>query len=217
MVKKPLRTLWIASQQNMTGHTPFVPLFDGALVWTPQATISPQDVVFFDGGTDINSELYGEKPHTANQRPDRYRDETERAAFRKAQAAGAACLGVCRGAQLLCALSGGKLVQHATGHGNGGHMIHLENGQVIYTESSHHQVMWPFEIPHVLIAWAQQGNFKNYDEYGKEFEDDKYPEIVYCKDTKSLCIQGHAEWLPPGSPFHNLAVKLVDDFLINGR
>lgn len=218
-VKEEPRTLWVVNK-HYHGFEPFKDKFYGALLLKPESTIRKNDVVFFDGGTDIDSRIYKEEPHVANQSPDTERDKEEIKAFRRAQAAGAACLGVCRGAQLLVALSGGKLVQHVKGHNDGGHMIFTDNGLSLYSESSHHQVMWPFEIPHVLIAYSDmlaQEPFEIWDEYGKEFPDGHLPEIVFCKDTRSLCIQGHAEWMADGAPFTKFVRGLVDEFLLQGE
>lgn len=215
-----LRTLWIVTnRRGLYAHSPFAKLFDGVLELKPHSIIRKGDVVFFDGGTDINPSFYGEEPHVATCSPDKARDDAERHAFARAQAAGASCLGVCRGAQLLCALSGGKLVQHVEGH-NTGHLIFTQDGQAIFSESSHHQVMWPKEIPHVLIAWAKscaQMPFEISDEYGKQFEDGELPEIIFCKDTRSLCIQGHAEYMGDPAIFTDFTRKLVREFLIEGK
>jgi gamma-glutamyl-gamma-aminobutyrate hydrolase PuuD len=72
----------------------FSDLFDGMTIITPAVmdkldAIRTDDVVLFDGGTDINPELYDEIPHPFTQKPDKVRDERERIIFRRAQAAGA--------------------------------------------------------------------------------------------------------------------------------
>jgi GMP synthase-like glutamine amidotransferase len=199
-------------------HKPFEKMFTGTLELQTHSIIGPDDVVFFDGGNDVDPSFYGEEPHIMTAPPDKVRDNFERWAFQQAQKAGASCVGVCRGAQFLCVLSGGKLVQHVTGH-NGGHMIYTDSGRALLSESSHHQVMWPYEIPHVLIATANkhsQEPFEVSDEYGKDFPDGEFPEIIYCKDTRSLCIQGHAEFMSEDSVFRNFARQLVREFILEG-
>lgn len=216
------RTLWLLPLRSgaSAAHAPFLHLFDRAVMLKPDLgdCIREHDAVFFDGGNDINPALYGEEPHIMTAHPDKLRDEFEKWAFQQAQTSGAACLGVCRGAQFLCALSGGKLVQQVGGHGGPGHLIRMANGTTLFSESSHHQVMWPFEISHVLIAHAQADEKTAVsDEYGKDFPDGELPEIIYCKDTRSLCIQGHTEWVDPNSEFAKLTKQLVKEFLIEGR
>jgi GMP synthase-like glutamine amidotransferase len=216
------RTLWTLPQTSSTSmaHKPFEDLFTGSLELQPHSIVLPQDVVFFDGGTDVNPQLYGEEPHVTTSKPDGARDAREINAFMKAQKVGASCFGVCRGAQFLTAMSGGKLIQHVTGHNHGGHLIVTYDGKTMWSESSHHQVMWPYNIPHVMIAWATnraQEPFVVSDEYGKEVDDGEFPEIIYCKSTRCLCIQGHAEWSEPDGSFYKFTRELVQEFLIQER
>lgn len=211
------RTLWTLPPTHSTSnaHEPFASMFTRCIPLEADSLITPEDVVFFDGGTDVDPALYGELPHVATGPSDRTRDKREKEAFVRAQAVKARCFGVCRGAQFLCVMSGGKLVQHVSGH-QSGHMIIANSGDAIYSESSHHQVMWPYEIPHVLIAWADQNAQQRFvvsDEYGKTFEDDRLPEMIYCKDTRSLCIQGHTEWMSTKDPFSSFTKQLVREFL----
>jgi anthranilate/para-aminobenzoate synthase component II len=214
------RTLWTLPQDSTTSnaHRPFMDMFTRVAPLKEDSIIHGDDVVFFDGGTDIDPTLYGETPHIMTGRPDKERDQREKAAFLRAQGAGARCLGVCRGAQFLCVMSGGKLVQHVTGHNHSaGHLILTDSNFTMFTESSHHQMMWPNQIPHVLIAWANlSSGYKMSDEFGKELEDGRMPEIIYCKNTKCLCIQGHTEWVDKDSPFAQFTRRLVKEFIIEG-
>ena len=58
----------------------------------------------------------------------------------EAQNLGISIIGVCRGAQFLCAFAGGKLIQHMTGH-HGDHSITTVDGRVYQSSSDHHQLM----------------------------------------------------------------------------
>lgn len=201
----------------------FSDLFDGLVVVTASSmdkleTLTKDDVVLFDGGTDINPELYNEIPHPCTQPPDKVRDERERIIFRRAQAAGAGCLGVCRGAQLLCALSGGRLIQHVTGHeGPKAHVITTENGDEIIASGDHHQTMFPYVAPeYELLAWASNVG-KSHCEYGKDFEKGKEPEAVWFSHTNSLCIQPHPEWMRSTMSFPLYCRELVTTLLFYRR
>lgn len=217
----PHRVLWTLPQDPTTSnaHRPFVGMFEEVRPYHPDSTILGCDVVFFDGGTDVNPEIYNEARHPMTGAPDRERDKRESEAFVKAREAGASMIGVCRGAQFLCVMSGGKLVQHVTGHNGSGHLISTKDDIVLWSESSHHQVMWPGEINYTLIAWASgaaQQPFIVSDEYGKGFPDDRFPEILYCHDTKCLCIQGHTEWAKD-TPFERLTKSLVKEYILGRK
>jgi gamma-glutamyl-gamma-aminobutyrate hydrolase PuuD len=66
--------------------------------------ITEKDVVLFDGGTDIDSDIYNERKHPLAQKPDYMRDQMERVYFRRAQGVGAACIGVPGGTTALCSV-----------------------------------------------------------------------------------------------------------------
>lgn len=172
--------------------------FDGVKILSMENidSLTSKDVVLFDGGTDINPEIYGEKPHPATQKSDKVRDEQERIWFRRAQGVGAACIGVCRGAQLLCALSGGKLIQHVTGHeGPKSHVVVTSDKRELLASGDHHQMMYLEDAPDFeLLAWAE-GIGEYHCEYGKTIETREEPEVVWFPHTRSLCIQPHPEWM----------------------
>jgi putative glutamine amidotransferase len=69
------------------------------------------DGIVFTGGPDVDPALYGAEPHPlTSTRPDR--DAAESMLMRAALDADLPLLGVCRGMQLMAAMSGGRLHQH---------------------------------------------------------------------------------------------------------
>jgi putative glutamine amidotransferase len=70
------------------------------------------DGLLLIGGADLDPALYGAEraPETDGVRPDR--DAGEQALLRAATEAGLPVLGICRGMQLMVAMSGGRLHQH---------------------------------------------------------------------------------------------------------
>lgn len=181
------------------GDTGYANWMQGQLV----TTMEQADLVLFTGGEDVTPSLYGAKrnPRTGNNVR---RDDYEAPLFRKAVKLGKKIIGICRGAQLACALSGGKLVQHQ-GNPSYMHSMSLTGGGTVQTTSSHHQAQFPWDIPSSdwnLIAYttgisdihegenAEQelvnNNGKN---AGIEVE-----VAVYYK-TQALAIQGHPEWI----------------------
>lgn len=172
------------------------------------------DTVIFGGGTDINPHLYSEGKHPFTQDSDMVRDNWERKMFRRAQAVGASCIGICRGAQLLCALSGGKLIQHVTGHSFNSHGILTDDGRVFIASADHHQLMYPYDTFYHLVAWAGDVG-DSHCEYGKQAEDLRDPEIVWFPDTRSLAIQPHPEWMMGSAPFVKYCIELVRRYIPN--
>src|SRR5438067_2150266 len=85
--------------------------------WDIEATGKDDGLVIW-GGADISPSIYGEPvgPRTGAGHEPSFRDRTEMAAVDAAIKVGIPLIGVCRGAQLMCAMSGGKLVQDVQGH-----------------------------------------------------------------------------------------------------
>ena len=109
--------------------------------------IEEAQVVVFPGGADINPELYGfeEHPRTYYSKS---ADERDLAAYKKMNKDQLA-VGICRGAQFLCAMNGGKLVQDVKGHSIGKtHQIYtIQRPQIeLHAISLHHQMMYPYEM-----------------------------------------------------------------------
>ena len=158
------------------------------------------------GGTDIHPSYYNKYPHISNQAgtvPSQ-RDEFEWRAILTCRMKNIPIIGVCRGAQMLCAAAGGRLVQHTSGHGNGHHPIVTKDGEIFPTTSCHHQMMYPFDIEHEMLAWSKIRLSDRYEdeEQGKnmpEMADKVEPECVYFPRIRGLGIQGHPEWMSQSS------------------
>ena len=70
------------------------------------------DGLFLPGGSDLDSNLYGEECHAENDQPLRMRDDLELALVRRAVERGIPIYGVCRGMQVINVALGGTLEQH---------------------------------------------------------------------------------------------------------
>lgn len=174
------------------------------------------DALVIWGGADISPSLYGETvaPETgADEEPDR-QDMDEARACLAAIELGIPLIGVCRGAQLLCALAGGKLVQHVSNH-TISHNIITCDGEVMKTSSLHHQMMWPWQTKHRLLAWSEQKRSNIYV-FNAEHRTDSTsfvePEVVYFPDIKGLAIQGHPEFMASTCEFVEYCNRLVREF-----
>ncbi len=232
---KPLKIGYVTewASQDESSWSPFNKVFKyGANVL--KDGFDGVDALLLWGGSDIHSSYYNEEPISNNQcgiNPSK-RDMVEWRAMLYAKANNIPIIGVCRGAQFMCAFDGGRIIQHVTGHVNGPHdmtCIKSVNGEYgdetmsITTTSCHHQMMYPYEIPHRLLAWSSDALSKCYLSNPKDKTADKMfdlmadkpePEIVYFPRIRGLGIQGHPEWAQVNSPFVEYCNQLVVDFLL---
>ena len=160
------------------------------------------------GGEDISPSLYGQvstKAHAGNT-PSR-RDLVEKALFETAVKLGIPIIGICRGAQLACALSGGTLYQHIIGGHHGVHEVSTYDGQTLSTSSCHHQALNLANVDHKLLAWDKDRTTRAHTD--KEVVEVVIPEVVVLKNTKTFGIQGHPEWMNKNSPFVQWCAKEI--------
>lgn len=179
------------------------------------------DAALFWGGTDIHPSIYGKRHHPdsgAGQYMSK-RDLMEVKAMTYCKQNGIPMIGVCRGAQLMCAFAGGSLVQNCDGHGQE-HDITYEEKPGVYRQvrasSSHHQMMDTRGTNHKLIAWSTERKSSYYDGECsiEQIPIDLEPEIVYFPDIKGLAIQGHPEWMGKNDEFVKLCNDLIRQYII---
>ena len=175
------------------------------------------DLVLFTGGEDVCPERYFEETGKFTSF-NKNRDEKEIDNFYKFKNH-SFLLGICRGNQLLTVLSGGRLIQHVEGHGRDHSMI-LNNRFTYKITSSHHQMIYPFDLnekDYELIAYSEYFQSKTYlNGNNEEIElpnNFLEPEIVYYKNTNSLCIQGHPEWSHCDKRTATMCLNLIDKYL----
>ena len=156
------------------------------------------DLVVFTGGSDVNPDYYGQNigkyTHIDKERDIFEVNLWERLPYNVLKVC------ICRGAQFATAMSGGSLIQHVNGHG-GDHVISTKEGINLTMTSTHHQMMYPYELnkdKFDLIAWSTYFKSDTYlngrneeIEIPTEFLE---PEIVHYKNTNALAIQGHPEF-----------------------
>jgi len=174
-------------------------------------------ILIVHGGGDIHPSLYGEvnKGSYVGDVPSS-RDTMEWELMKVAARKGILIFGICRGAQMGCALAGGKLIQDVAYHHND-HFIETEGKRRIKTNSIHHQMMYPWSVEHRLIAWtlpsyqtqrfvgitkAEKNAIPEHDAYSSKYE----PEIVWFPSVGCLAVQGHPEMLETTHPL-NVFVK----------
>ena len=173
-------------------------------------------IVLFTGGEDVDPSLYNEEKYPETQ-SDLEHDLKEKNIFDKIKT-NQLVIGCGRGAQFLCVMNGGKLIQDCTGHMlDGTHQI--TNGSV-YCEitSTHHQMQYPFNLfeEDYTILYRAAPELS----YHYECSDTEHiycePEIVlYHKEgfPKCLAIQGHPEYMRKESPVIEILNNIIKSCL----
>lgn len=200
------------------GRGVFTELFNGGRNLRYVSSIHEVDAILLWGGDDISTSLYKEEPaHNGWGPPEpSMRDLYEWHILREAVRAKKPIIGICRGAQLICAFAGGKLVQNMSGH-HGDHDVLTHDGKILTTKSSHHQMMYPYNVNHDLLAWCEEPLSTIYEPQswytdGFEKATDKEPEVVYFTDINAMAIQGHPEWDTKDSPFNRWVFQQIREY-----
>ena len=164
------------------------------------------------GGEDIATSLYNEVPNkfcAGNSLSSR--DIFERDLILKAIELKIPVIGICRGAQLACALLGGKLVQHVNNHGSD-HLIATNNNKIMSSSSLHHQMMIPAGQYQILAeSYPAPLSLYYIGENELHLNIKIEPEIVLWPDQLVLGIQGHPEFMSYDSLFVQHCLQLVQE------
>lgn len=196
---------------------PFDQVFDDCLLVTDPSQLKDVDALVIWGGEDISPSYYDEAPTEncmAGVAPSR-RDLLEFTMMEAAIEMGKPIIGVCRGAQAVCALAGGKLVQDVNGH-HGSHSIVTHDGRRYTTSSIHHQMMYPFKMEskdYQLLAWTDVPRSDGHYE-GVRAAPPVEPEVIWFPKIKGLAIQGHPEFMHESSPFVAYCNELVQEHVL---
>lgn len=174
------------------------------------------DIIVWNGGEDIATSIYLEQPtlYSVPFKKSR-RDIDEIALFEEYKDDSTKfLLGICRGAQLLNCLNGGKLYQDVNGHQSSHDMVDLRTKEVLKVTSTHHQQMIPAPKGAEVIGVSSCSTYKDHEAGLESFTPSKDlvkgqdVEIVWYPETRTLCIQGHPEYVP-GSRFSDYTLELI--------
>lgn len=172
-------------------------MFSGFTTVVDPDDLAGHDALVVWGGEDISPSLYNQKVHRmtgATDIPSR-RDKIEWGLMQYAIKHGIPIIGVCRGAQMLCAAAGGTLYQHVNNHGvGGGHDAVCDDGSVINVSSLHHQMMNPSNTEHNLIAWSKEIRSDVHLDANGDNNVVIEPEYVHFPKIKGHAIQWHPEF-----------------------
>jgi gamma-glutamyl-gamma-aminobutyrate hydrolase PuuD len=225
MTKNQEKIILVVNDHRPTYFSPFEHL--GLTLSRNHNTIfeTPENVaiVVFTGGEDINPSIYGEN----TDRPLSARDLEEIDIFKQALKYNIPFAGICRGAQLLCALAGGKLVQDVTGH-HGDHNVIATypdsvKSRIIKVTSDHHQMQYPFNLEEgsfEVLACSERClssyyTFSLNNTIIRERADVKLksePDVVWYKNISGLGAQYHPEWMSPDSTGFKYFSTLIDHY-----
>lgn len=182
-------------------------------------TMEQADLVLFTGGEDVSPGVYGQPRHPTTCHNPR-RDRREASEFEQAVELGKPILGICRGSQFCCAMSGGILVQDQRQSGYL-HWVDTWDGQRIRVSSTHHQAQFPWRLPAEdwrLLGWARNESATHEGGLGEELVNGqpalgREVEIALYRKTKALAIQSHPEHLthdPAHAPMIAYMRRLLD-------
>lgn len=182
------------------------------------ASMQEADLLCFTGGADVSPELYGEENVGSYCSPER--DKYEEQVFDWAYAHDVPMVGICRGGQFLNVMNGGKMWQDVDNHAiSGTHKAMCKYWGEIMVSSTHHQMMRPHELGDVLVS-ASLASYKLGGEGLFERGDAAFSnhdcEVVYYKDTKSLCYQPHPEIVNEDHQCRKHFLMLVDKLISGG-
>lgn len=162
------------------------------------------DIVVMPGGEDWNPNIYGHRPMQGAYWKAAL-DRLHLALMNEAINYGKLLFGICRGFQGVCIRAGGKLIQDVSHPAM--HMIKTHDGEDYLMNSSHHQMVYPYEMPkkeYEVLGWTEQLSpfFKFNGGHPLSFPDHslddngkfKEPEVAWFPKIRALGCQGHPEW-----------------------
>lgn len=173
--------------------------------------LRPNDILVVWGGADIHPSLYKQplsKFSGAYKHPSQS-DIIEWNLMRQAVIMNIPIIGVCRGAQMLCALAGGTLVQHVNNH-SGSHMVQTVDHKAFRVNSIHHQMMYPFDVEHHLIAWTPTRLSDAHYFVDEPIEMELEPEFVYFPQVKGIAVQWHPEMLSENDVANDYVINFIN-------
>lgn len=172
-----------------------------------QIVDTPEDADFlqFTGGADISPNWYNQTAH-----PRTYvslqRDKDEVSMYQEWETK-KKMLGVCRGAQLLCAMAGGTLYQDVNNHGREHKVIDIATEREILVSSIHHQMMRPPANANVLAICnvatrkeflSRSGDIITHEniKMGETYSGNADVEAAHFPNINALAFQPHPEFGP---------------------
>lgn len=170
--------------------------------WDITDNIADADLIQFTGGSDVTPSLYGHTRHNTTHY-DYNRDLRESLIFNIARERNIPMAGICRGAQFLNVMCGGKMWQNVQGHTCGIHKaLDVRTGEEITVTSTHHQMMIPGPKARLIMGARSIAIYKvrmnppgvSPEMVAEHYSNDMDIEALYYADEKCFCFQPHPEF-----------------------
>lgn len=157
------------------------------------------DGLIISGGADISSFIFGEDPHLLNGDYSNNRDKMEKALYFSARKKNIPILGICRGHQIINAVSGGTIVQDLSlietlnvVHNSKDKPYSLEHYASFVEGSIIHEIFGPGE--HIINSHHHQCIGKIATDFiATGYSRDNIIESMESLDKMVLCVQFHPE------------------------
>jgi len=182
-------------------------------------SIDPQDlrkgdILLLHGGEDISPSIYGKEVsiYTGAGPKLSRRDQIETNMAQEAINLGIPIIGICRGAQLLCAIAGGHLIQHVNHHGRD-HQVESFDGKKMAVNSCHHQMMFPWTVPHEMVLSLKPPISDVHFDVNNDVVITEEPEGVYFNEIKGFAWQFHPEWMDTMRPVNQYIMSYTNQKL----
>jgi gamma-glutamyl-gamma-aminobutyrate hydrolase PuuD len=158
-------------------------------------SVLESDLVVFGGGSDVDPVLYGAERHDTTY-PDPKRDQVDMDLYLMCLEHGIPMFGVCRGAQFLHVMNGGKLYQDVDGHYGDHTLWDISRKQRIEKISSvHHQMVMPnTQNGMEIIGTTAKSNQRAMDNKNISVGTHCDIEAFFYRDTGCIGVQGHPEY-----------------------
>ena len=194
------------------------------------------DLICFSGGADVSPQIYGREDPFKLCKVSPSRDKDCVDIFISAVERNIPCVGICRGAQFLNVMNGGEMWMDVDAHIGNHEMIDELTGEVYEVTSTHHQMMKPADYA-MVIAVGRMSTYKhngtnkiNVEDLHEDHQDDA--EVVFYQGVynyegqpkhtfrspglthKSLCFQGHPEYMSCPKQTTQYFLNLIDELLM---
>ncbi len=192
-------------------------------------SLEEADLIIFGGGADVDPSYYGETSVHRTTHSNEARDAADVALYYEAYCMGIPMVGICRGAQFLHVMNGGKLYQDVDNHGRAHPIVDVSTGEIIQKSSSVHHQMCMDPGPRVggNVEARFRANGMEIVAIGNVSRNRVLPdctrdtagkiddiEAFFYRDTACLGFQGHPEY--KGFNYYTLwCLKQIENYIVN--